>query len=134
MFHRIAQNQGHEIFDLLTAHRNIEELEHIKQALNDSTYAESHIGDSVPLFFALTDCKMVKKFLEFGADSNRLNLAKILAGNLQDKNIFSLLLESGIDVNSNYEGKTPLTIAIEKNRPDWIDLLKKMSPKLDSKI
>jgi hypothetical protein len=34
MFHRIAENKDHDIFDLLVAHRNEDELIVIRAALN----------------------------------------------------------------------------------------------------
>ncbi|CAG9319906.1 unnamed protein product [Blepharisma stoltei] len=133
MFHRIAQNQGSEIFDLLMAHRSEPEFEIIASALNDSTFADPSLGDTIPLFFALNDLKLAKKYLDYGSNINRLNLVKILASNPADKVLFQFLVENGIDYEATYEGKSAIVLALEKGRLDWIDYLKKISSKQGQK-
>ena len=53
------------MFDLLVEKRTSEELNMIKQALNQSTYADPAVGDTIPLLFALPDKTLVKKLIEF---------------------------------------------------------------------
>jgi hypothetical protein len=73
LFHRIAQNKGTEILDLLTAHRSEEELEQINEALNQSL---DDVG-TTPLYYALPDIVLATKMVELGALLENIDTATL---------------------------------------------------------
>lgn len=125
LFHRIAMNQGTDVFDIIVADRNQFELDQIKAALNQSTYANSAIGDTIPLYFALGNLRLAKKFLQYGAEASRINLAKCLKENNLERTAIQLFVEYKVDVKAKWEGKCPVWMANEKGRIDLlVQLLK----------
>lgn len=132
LFHRIAQNKGHEIFDLLVAHRSKEELEVISEALNQSTAKDPSEGDTLPVLYAFPDLKLVRKMVEFGTDVKRLNLLKCMKAYRGDKPVVQTLVDFGLDPNTEWEGQTPLWWAHEEGRTDLISLLCKAGAQLES--
>jgi len=55
MFHRIAENKDHDIFDLLVAHRHEDELKIIRVALNQTEEDDPTQGNSTPLSISFPD-------------------------------------------------------------------------------
>lgn len=131
MFHRISQNKGHEIFDLLVAHRSKEELEVITEALNQSTAKDPSEGDTLPVLYAFPDLKLVRKMVDFGTNMKRLNLLKCMKAYRGDKPVVQTLLEFGLDPNVEWEGQTPLWWAHEEGKTDLISLLCKAGSQLE---
>lgn len=87
MFHRIAQNKGHEIFDLITAHRSEEELCHIREAMNDVLDEPG----TTPLYYAMPDVKLGKKLVAFGADLKELDIHNLIRKHNDDKTVSNFL-------------------------------------------
>jgi ankyrin repeat protein len=73
--------------------------------------------------------KKVTKFLEEGADPNFVedsdNLTPLhFAVVYNAKNVIPLLIEAGANLNAkNYDGLTPLEIALELKNEEMVDLL-----------
>ena len=120
MFHRIAINQGNNVFDLIVINRDENDLIKIKIALNHSTLADPKIGDTIPLYYALNDLKLAKKYLDYGSDINRINLAKCFVENNLERPAIQFLIDNKIDIKTKWEGKCSVWIAYDKGR---IDLL-----------
>lgn len=118
MFHRIAMNQGVEVFDLLVNNRSSEELSQIKLALNSSCFVDPQVGDTIPLFFALDNLKLSQKFIKFGSDPSRLNLAKCLSELNLEKPTIAFLIENKIEITSKWMGKDVIWVSNEKGRID----------------
>ena len=125
MFHRIAMNQGVGVFNIIVEGRSEDELELIKKAMNQSTLVNSSIGDSIPLYFALGNLKLAKKFMEYGSDISRINLAKCLSENNLERTTIQFLVENKIDVKSKFDGKCAVWVANERGRIDlMVQILK----------
>ena len=100
MFHRIAINQGNNVFDLIVINRDENDLIKIKIALNHSTLADPKIGDTIPLYYALNDLKLAKKYLDYGSDINRINLAKCFVENNLERPAIQFLIDNKIDIKT----------------------------------
>jgi len=133
MFHRIAQNKGDEIFDLLVAHRSREELKVVSEALNQSAGKNPNEGDTLPVLYAFPDLKLVRKMVEFGTDIKRLNLLKCMKAYRGDKPVVQTLLDFGLDANTEWEGQTPLWWAHEEGKTELIILLCKAGAQLETR-
>jgi ankyrin repeat protein len=120
MFHRIAMNQGNEVFDSIVSNRSDQDLAKIKLALNQSCFIDSTAGDTIPLYFALNDLKLAKKFLDYGSDITRINVAKALLEKNLERPAIQFLIENKADLKAKKDGKCPVWVANDKAR---IDLL-----------
>jgi ankyrin repeat protein len=132
MFHRIAVNQGLEVLELLLKDRTFNELEEIKQALNTPSSQDPFQNDTIPLFFALNDLKLSKRFVELGSDVKKLNFVKCFVENNLEKASLIFLLENGCDVHSKHNQKNALWVANEKGRIDLLLLFLKYGADIDS--
>ena len=131
MFHRIAQNKGNEIFDLLVAHRSKQELATISAALNQSTAKDPDEGDTLPVLFAFPDVKLVRKMVDYGSNVHRLTLLKCMKAYRGDKPVVQTLLDLGVDPNTPWEGEVPLWWAHCEGKTDLISLLGKAGCRLE---
>jgi ankyrin repeat protein len=132
MFHRIAQNKGYEVASLLLKNRSLTDLAAIKEALSQSVLDEWTQGDSTPLWFGLPYLSLVKLFVEFGADTSRLNLAKCCKVFRPDKELVQYLLQIGLQIEGRFDGRTALWMAYEEGRLDVMLVLAKAGANMDA--
>lgn len=132
MFHRIAQNKSLEICMLILKDKRASDRKAIKEALNQSVLDDWLQGDTTPILFALPCLPLMKLFIEYGADPTRLSLAKCCKTFKPDKELIQFMLDSGLDIDSKYEGRSSLWIAYEDGRLDIMLLLAKSGADLDS--
>lgn len=132
MFHRIAMNQGVQVFDMITNGRSVEELSQIKQALNSSCFVDSQVGDTIPLFFALENLNLSQRFILLGSDVKRLNIAKCFLELNLEKPSLVFLVENKVDIMSKWTGKDVIWVANEKGRIDLMVFFVRNGANIDS--
>jgi ankyrin repeat protein len=74
----------------------------------------------------------VKLFVEFGADTSRLNLAKCCKVFRPDKELVQYLLQIGLQIEGRFEGRTALWMAYDDGRLDVMLLLAKAGANMDA--
>ena len=92
-------NQGNAVFDLIVANRTENEKKEIFKALNQSTSLNSEEGDSIPLFFALFDLKLAKKFVEYGSNPKRINFSRCVSNHDLERPGVQFLIDNQVNID-----------------------------------